>query len=596
MADNSVIVDIMISSYLEIYDRMKPAPLSESNTRKIVAAVYAGFDGLNYADSYLEYMKYSIYCLSLLIALKIKTVDKQKIHDIIISAQCIISHLSGDIGLNDDDTESDDTKPENIINPKSKSRDRSADKIKTKLEQSRSRILKIMELTNGDIYIPSAINIFNVFQQYYSPMLEKDVELVQKVISAILSNPNHLAINQLMIAVGAIQLIQKVKKYKTIFQYKINNVNNDIPGISNISGVSGVLDNISNLSDNISDNILNINLDMIFTLVDKSSVRKEFIPIIQYAIICSDPESIYNDLQAEVKRIYLKSKKSDVQFSTRSSNRSPNDKSNDSLYPSSHLSSLGEGTFGAVIKVVNIYGSTVAYKTQKDNLEAYIKEVALMRSMRHENIQNVLRLNVKEYGFEMPVRNGSLFDKMIKGITISNARSYAKQLFIGITYVHSCGMFHGDLKPANILVTDEGIVKIADFGSSMGFSISNYLFDPEYITYYYRSIEQFPIIKKVPKSGKGKSENPEEKYVDYGPSADIWSCGVILLELFKGYPFKIDGNCPDERDMRKTIILTLKKPDLTANMDKDLALVVKQCLRPQETRATAIECINLIKD
>ena len=540
MADNA---DTIISSYLEIYNRMKPTPTDKNKTLKITRFVYTEFEKLKYRDNYIKHMKYSVYCLSLMIALKISTIDKTKIRNIIISSQCVMLHLSGTLGTTDGSNISNN----GVLN-----------------KALSNNVLKIIAETDGNIYIPTAINIFNALQQYLSPMRAKDVELVQKVISSILSNPNYVAVNQLRIAVGSIQLIQKVKGYETIFKYEHEHGHRYGHGHSDRD------------SDRDSDQQNNdINLDLIFTLMDKSPVRQKLIPIIQYVIICSDTETIYEGLQAEVNRIYSES--SDIKVVEKvieSPKRSLNKRSD---------TKLGEGNFGTVIKRVNTYGRTVAYKTQKDNvegnLETYIREVVLMRAMQHENVQNILRINVKEYGFEMPIRSGSLHDKLGNNISKSDKRSYIKQLFIGVAYVHSCGIFHGDLKPANILLTDEGIVKIADFGSSMGFSISNYLFDPVYITYYYRSIEQF-----------------QKPSIAYGPKADVWSCGVILLTLVKGYPFTINKRCPKEFEMKKTITDILKRDDLTSGLDEDLAFVVEKCLVSQENRASAAECANLIED
>lgn len=51
-------------------------------------------------------------------------------------------------------------------------------------------------------------------------------------------------------------------------------------------------------------------------------------------------------------------------------------------------------------------------------------------------------------------------------------RSFTRQILQGLTYLHSNDVIHRDLKPGNILVSVEGVVKLSDFGASLNVSAS----------------------------------------------------------------------------------------------------------------------------
>ena len=51
-------------------------------------------------------------------------------------------------------------------------------------------------------------------------------------------------------------------------------------------------------------------------------------------------------------------------------------------------------------------------------------------------------------------------------MVMSDIRNYMKQILEGMRYVHEVGVTHRDLKPENILLTEDGVIKICDFGSA----------------------------------------------------------------------------------------------------------------------------------
>ena len=104
----------------------------------------------------------------------------------------------------------------------------------------------------------------------------------------------------------------------------------------------------------------------------------------------------------------------------------------------------------------------------------------------------------------------------ILGLPEPQIKDIMRQCFAGIQYVHQMGIFHRDLKPENLLWSEEGVLKIADFGLSKQFD-RHYLPHTSYVsTRWYRAPE---IILKVE---------------TYDPKIDIFALGCIMAELYTG--------------------------------------------------------------
>lgn len=94
-----------------------------------------------------------------------------------------------------------------------------------------------------------------------------------------------------------------------------------------------------------------------------------------------------------------------------------------------------------------------------------------------------------------------------------------KQLFSGLEHCHKNGVLHRDIKCSNLLIDDEGILKIADFGLAS-------FFDPD---------RKKPLTSRVVTLWY----RPPELLLGatyYGVGVDLWSAGCILAELFSGKP------------------------------------------------------------
>jgi serine/threonine protein kinase len=181
---------------------------------------------------------------------------------------------------------------------------------------------------------------------------------------------------------------------------------------------------------------------------------------------------------------------------------------------------LGSGTYGVVYKCLND-NKNYAIKITKSNdpeikILKYIKE-----KLGNKNHSNLLVLinswqAPDNYILQFKEMKESLHDYIgyapLEPLTI---KSIMYQLLSGVLYLHSINIAHLDIKPTNILISNNGIVKLADFGISEkmgGQTVENIITAP------YRPPELLyaDIYKtKIPLK----------------PSLDIWSCGMVMYEL-----------------------------------------------------------------
>ncbi|KAF8603367.1 kinase-like protein, partial [Ceratobasidium sp. AG-I] len=97
------------------------------------------------------------------------------------------------------------------------------------------------------------------------------------------------------------------------------------------------------------------------------------------------------------------------------------------------------------------------------------REIYAWSKLRHENIQQLLGLATfrDQVALLSPwMDNGSLADFLIKNPDVGRSKM-CLGIAEGLAYMHSQGVVHGDLKAANVLVSNDLTVKITDFGSTL---------------------------------------------------------------------------------------------------------------------------------
>lgn len=199
---------------------------------------------------------------------------------------------------------------------------------------------------------------------------------------------------------------------------------------------------------------------------------------------------------------------------------------------------IGRGEFGEVRRVIKardgkVYAAKTFFpppkgpqqrgkKKRKQDAEEWLEkvrnEIAIMANNPHPNVMRVIDFqDMHEPLLLMPYYPmGNLAD--LKSVSDEQYVSTFRQILLGLSHLHRRGVVHRDLKPENFLIKENPYtVIIADCGLSG--VVADSLLETSCGSLKYAAPEVFP----------GSSHG-------YGPSVDIWSLGVIMLELMYGLP------------------------------------------------------------
>lgn len=188
---------------------------------------------------------------------------------------------------------------------------------------------------------------------------------------------------------------------------------------------------------------------------------------------------------------------------------------------------VGSGTYGKVFKAIHVYTKQLAalkkirMEGEKDGFPVTaVREIKLLQSLKHDNVVCLQEVMVENNDCFMVFEylshdlTGLLNHPTFK-LEHAHKKHLGKQLFEGLNYLHRRGVLHRDIKAANILVSNIGQLKLADFGLARFFSKHG---QPDYtnrvITIWYRSPELL----------LGETQ--------YGPGVDIWSAACVMVEIF----------------------------------------------------------------
>lgn len=194
---------------------------------------------------------------------------------------------------------------------------------------------------------------------------------------------------------------------------------------------------------------------------------------------------------------------------------------------------IGKGATGAVYEAVDeATGGTFCVKevefaedfadnpADRQRFEALRAEIDVLRAINHPNV--VRFLGIDKIGFNMYIQmeyvNGGNLQDIIKqfgALSDDVAGKYTKQIVDGLCYLHDKNIIHRDIKGANLLITSDGVVKLADFGCSKRILDSEQLFKTLAGTPYWMAPEM------VRQEGHNKA-------------ADVWSLGATVLQMVSG--------------------------------------------------------------
>jgi len=189
---------------------------------------------------------------------------------------------------------------------------------------------------------------------------------------------------------------------------------------------------------------------------------------------------------------------------------------------------VGQGNYGRVYKAIHkktgkIYSAKIAYIEKANEIESFKKEINILSQCNNQYIVHYYGSYIKGHQIWIILEfcdGGSLYEliKILpRNLNEEEIASLIYMILKGLIFLHENKKIHRDVKSENILLTHEGIAKLADFGVSTQLMHS--------------------FSKKITKIGTPFYMSPEvimqNKY-DY--KCDIWSLGITSIEMAEGEP------------------------------------------------------------
>jgi len=255
------------------------------------------------------------------------------------------------------------------------------------------------------------------------------------------------------------------------------------------------------------------------------------------------------------------------------------------------LGELGRGGMGVVYRAEDLrLKRTVALKFLSPELtrepearERFVHEAQAASELDHPNICTVHEIDETEAGqmyIAMAYYKGeSLRERIERGpLGVAEAVDITLQLARGLGKAHQRGIIHRDIKPANILLTEDGLVKIVDFGLAR-------LARATRVTRTGTTMGTVAYMSPEQAQGQGMDQR-----------TDLWSLGVVLYEMLAGQlPFK------GEREASVLYSIVHEQPrrlkSLKPEVPPDLERIVQRALekKPESRYSSAEEMLKDLK-
>jgi len=187
---------------------------------------------------------------------------------------------------------------------------------------------------------------------------------------------------------------------------------------------------------------------------------------------------------------------------------------------------IGEGSTGIVCIADDVNrNQKVAIKQmnlkKQQRRELLFNEVVIMRDYHHHNIVNMLDAHLveDELWVVMEYLEGGALTDIVTNMhmTEDQIATVCQQVLEALAYLHQEGVIHRDIKSDSILLSSDGCVKLSDFGFCAQVSAELPKRKSLVGTPYWMSPE---VISRLP----------------YGPEVDIWSLGIMVVEMLEGEP------------------------------------------------------------
>ncbi|KAI9189873.1 kinase that interacts with cdc31p [Blastocladiella emersonii ATCC 22665] len=236
---------------------------------------------------------------------------------------------------------------------------------------------------------------------------------------------------------------------------------------------------------------------------------------------------------------------------------------------------IGRGSFGQVFKGLNVVtGETVAIKvldldSKGEEIDDIQREIFLLQRCDSEYItryhgsylQGTKLCVVMDFA-----KGGSIRDILQSGtIQEKYINVIAREVVNALSYLHKTGIIHRDIKAANILLTEEGKVKLCDFGVAGQFSMNTLKRHSFVGTPYWMAPE---VMRRT----------------QYDYKADVWSLGITIYEIATGGPPHLG------RDPMKALLMSgMENIRLEGDFSANMKEFVSACLQEDPAQRATID-------
>ncbi|KAL3234361.1 Serine/threonine-protein kinase STE20 [Nakaseomyces bracarensis] len=188
---------------------------------------------------------------------------------------------------------------------------------------------------------------------------------------------------------------------------------------------------------------------------------------------------------------------------------------------------IGQGASGGVYLSHSKLDASEAVAIKQMDLdkqpkkELIINEILVMRGSKHKNIVNYIDSYMQnlELWVVMEYMEGGCLTDVVTYCVLTEGQigAVCREVLGGLQFLHSKGVLHRDIKSDNILLSMNGDIKLTDFGFCAQINESN--------------------IKRTTMVGTPYWMAPEiVSRKEYGPKVDIWSLGIMIIEMIEGEP------------------------------------------------------------
>lgn len=240
---------------------------------------------------------------------------------------------------------------------------------------------------------------------------------------------------------------------------------------------------------------------------------------------------------------------------------------------------IGKGGMGTVYRATDqTLQRDVAIKVLRQNKalgqaqkDMLLEEARTICKLNHPNIVTVFDV-ARGSGNSFIIMEwieGETLDKIIpdKGLNLKTAVHYASEIILGLSHAHQSQIIHRDIKPQNIILTNDGKVKILDFGiAALAGQQANLETTETVLKWQNRSFNGTPGYVS-PEQALGK------KRLD--GRSDIFSFGVLFYQMLTGKPPFSGGNTNE----KMTSLITGDYKPLPAHIPEDIRAIINYCLK-----------------